>query len=220
MSHPPDPITAFTTEALALRCAAGRDEAAWRELVARAQPTVARAVYSVARSWERTDPSLVEDLVQQAFLRLTTQIGTFRSQGPSSFLGFVHTIAASAARDHFRVGARRKRSTGAAPAPLDEAQLRAAPPALSSDEHILIDQIEALVLQSDTGVAVPRDLVVFQLHYRMGMTAAAIASVPALRLGPREVEGTLQRLVRLARQHFAGEAEIFLRKTAADGVYG
>src|SRR5207253_5541782 len=47
-----------------------RDELLWTEFIQRSQPVIAGVVIKTLRRWARPTPSLVDDLVQETYLKL------------------------------------------------------------------------------------------------------------------------------------------------------
>ena len=61
---------ALSTEELVLKCVESGDAAAWEEFIRRFQPPIARVVLRVARRWGAFSPQLIDDLVQETYLKL------------------------------------------------------------------------------------------------------------------------------------------------------
>jgi len=77
--------------------------------------------------------------------------------------------------------------------------------AKSSERGILLQQIDAHLGRLAVGQNLERDRRVFWLYYRVGLTANAIASLPAIGLSTKGVESTILRLTRLLRQELAAD---------------
>jgi DNA-directed RNA polymerase specialized sigma24 family protein len=68
-----------------------------------------------------------------------------------------------------------------------------------------LQQIDAHLGRLAVGQNLERDRRVFWLYYRVGLTANAIASLPAIGLSTKGVESTILRLTRLLRQELAAD---------------
>jgi RNA polymerase sigma-70 factor (ECF subfamily) len=186
---------------------------AWAEFIARFQPMIAGVIARiVARLCGHAEPSIVDDLIQETYLRLCRKdckvLREFHAEHEGSFFGYLKDVASSVARDHFRAQSAARRGPQAAP--LDEAAERQAIHRQGQADKLLIDadiwqRLESIV-ESE------RDIVVFRLYYQQGFTSREIAALPDIRLSEKGVESCLYRLVgRLkaalnSREKFAGKS--------------
>ena len=69
----------------------------------------------------------------------------------------------------------------------------------SLDRNLLIEEITAC-LNTVVAPSSPRDQRIFWLYYRAGLSARAIAALPAIGLTIKGVESTLQRLTRQVKE--------------------
>lgn len=188
-------------------CVKRNDAAAWREFVARFHGLISRVARRVATRWGEHNPAVIEELVQETYTTLIAgdSLRQLRSTQPDAVYGFIKVIATNVANDHFRARQTDKRGGGAQT--LSASALEALPAGEAGPEQfhasLLLEQIESRITGSRSSPEVDRDLLIFQLHYRLGMSAQAIASIPALRLTSKGVESILARLVRLARTELA-----------------
>lgn len=189
-------------EELTALCAAARKEEVWAEFVAHTRAAIGTVCGRVARRWGARDPALVEELVQETYAKLLAgpTLRGFQPRGPGSALGFVKVVAAGVAHDHFKQRIAQKRGGGAQDLDWEQVEPTLAAAAPSADQALLHAEIEACLASLAGGATVRRDLLIFQMHYRLGMTAGAIASIPALELSPKGVESALARMIRLIRQ--------------------
>lgn len=196
--------------------ACGRGEAlAWEEFLVRTQPVVARACLRAARSWGERDPDLIEELVQATYTKLVAGrlLADFQPHHPDAIYGFLKLVAARVAHDHCKATRAAKRGGEGPEVEFDEAVAAVASPAAAPDAGLLLQEIEACLAPYLSQQEVNRDRLIFQLYYRLGLSAAAIASIPCLELSVKGVESLLNRLTRLARSRLtSGE-----RETAAHG---
>jgi DNA-directed RNA polymerase specialized sigma24 family protein len=209
----PAPYPSSGIQDLVAGCCRG-DAAAWEAFLARTQPLVARSCQAAARRWGVTDPATTEELVQETYTRLVSGrlLESFEPTHPDAIFGFLKVLAARVAHDRCKAAASGKRGGRTRTVPLEQAE----PPALgrSPEDEILLNQVEAAVRSASSGKEVDRDLLVFQLYYRLGLTAAAIAAIPSLGLTVKGVESFLNRLTRQVREKFSVTGE---REKAAHG---
>ncbi|MGN6592122.1 MAG: RNA polymerase sigma factor [Terriglobales bacterium] len=209
----PAPYPSSGIEDLVAGCARG-DAAAWEAFLARTQPVVARACQAAARRWGMADPATVEELVQETYTRLVSGrlLESFEPTHPDAIFGFLKVLATRVAHDRCKAAATGKRGGHTRAVPLEQAE----PPASGRrpEDEILLNQVEALVRAASSGKEVDRDLLVFQLYYRLGLTAAAIAAIPSVGLTVKGVESFLNRLTREVREKLSSGRE---REKAAHG---
>jgi len=191
----------WTTSELLHACADSNAVEGWAEFVGRYQPLIAGVIARiVARHRTRADPGLIDDLVQETYLRLCRNsckvLREFRPERDESFFGYLKVIASSVALDYFRAQAAEKR--GPEPMSLDEL----------TERHSVSRQTpaEAVLLQSemwqclDRLVESDRDGSIFRLYFQQGFTAKEIASIPSLNLSEKGVESCLHRLTNQIRE--------------------
>src|SRR5277367_2728068 len=87
-------------------CSRGGDMASWKEFLRRFNPVIARSVIRVAMRHGISDKSLIDDLVQETYLKICANecelLRTFIPQQPDSAFGFLKVVAASVAYDFFK----------------------------------------------------------------------------------------------------------------------
>jgi RNA polymerase sigma-70 factor (ECF subfamily) len=173
----------------------------WEEFVRLTHGLVASTIYYSLSRWRTPQRELVEDLVQETFLKLCADnfnlLRRFRSQSSEAFAAYLRTVAASVAADGRRRDRAQKRGSGGTALELDEA--RDVPASADStgavERTILLEHIEnCLSGQKD------RDQHVFWLYYRHGFTAEAISEFRSLDLSSSGVESLLRRLVTAVRK--------------------
>lgn len=205
---------------LVAACVAG-EARAWEEFVRRTQPVVARACLRAARGWGERNPAVIEELVQDTYTKLVTGglLTSFQPGHPDAIFGFLKVVATRVAHDHCKAMHAEKRGGGSEPlsqgGEREGAEPRAAATAPSAEGEVLLRQIEACVGEFASSQEVNRDLLIFQLYYRLGLSAAAIASIPSLGLSLKGVESFLNRLTRQVREKLGNSGE---REKAAHGV--
>jgi RNA polymerase sigma-70 factor, ECF subfamily len=193
-------------EQLVEACLADGHEAAWAEFLRRYQPLIASVVLKALRQRQGSVAStLVDDLVQDTYLKICANnfsaLRGFQFRHENSLPAYLKITAMNVVQDHFRSSYAEKRGGLQQPEELD-----ALPDGAGAYDgrrglyqKISIQQIEQCLLRQDLGPNSARDRIVFLLYYRQGLTAAAIAELPAIGLSLKGVESTLLRLTRHVR---------------------
>lgn len=205
--------TALSADELALACFQVGDEPAWTEFVRRFHPLIAGVVFRVALKWGETSPQLIDDLVQDTFVKVCAEraqlLQNFRSSHKDAIYAYMKVFAANLAHDYFKAQKTRKRGGGSATGPFinkkdcdDLPDSRSAGSAIERD--LLIRQIDACLRLIAAGPNSERDRKIFWLYYRVGLAARAIAALPAIGLTTKGVESTIARLTRQVRERLTG----------------
>jgi RNA polymerase sigma-70 factor (ECF subfamily) len=204
----------ISPEELVVACLQTGSEGAWREFVRRFQPLIATVALRIARRFGESSSEVVDDLVQETYLKLCSNNGStlkdFRSTHPDAIFGFIKVFTANLAYDHFKASLAQKRGGKYVCVPADDerhGQLLTS--ALNSAEQlnkkILVQEIAACLRAVDSGPNAKRDQRIFWLYYRTGLSASAIAALPGLGLNVKGVESTLLRLTRQVRERLVSE---------------
>ncbi len=179
----------------------------WLEFVRRFQPLIARVVVKSVRRWTNPAPSLVDDLVQDTYLKLCANnfraLRDFDCQHENALFGFLKVVASNVVQDHFRSSYSQKRGSGREEEDLEKAQATAVSNASFSEtaeRNILISEIRQCLESQASEPNFTRDCMIFWLYYQQGLTAKAISELPAIGLTVKGVESTLLRLTRLVRE--------------------
>lgn len=203
----------LSSQELVQLCLDSQDKAIWFEFVRRFQPLIAGVVLKSIRRWVRPTPSLVDDLVQDTYLKLCANnfraLREFDCQHDHALFGFLKVVASNVVQDHFRSSYSQKRGSGRDDEDLESVKATPAAATHSSDEMdraILLAEV-ARCLHDQSA----RDCVIFWLYYRQGLTAKAISQLPGIGLSVKGVESTILRLTRLVRERMAATPR---RKTA------
>ena len=198
------------SEDLVKECVGSHNEAAWAEFIRRFQPLIAKVVTRTARrSWPQTPSHLLDDLVQETYLKLCAdecrQLRQFQSRHEDSIYGFLKVVAASVVLDHFKSELARKRDASQTEALSEQTPLDR--PAngnrsrLSMDDQVALGQIDDIVGKHYVGQILVRNRAIFWFHHREGMTAHAIASIPWIGLNTKGVETALRRMTQMIQSH-------------------
>ena len=184
--------------------------ARWESFVARIHGLIAGTVVRTLRqSMASAAPELVDDLVQDTYVKLCAHnlaaLRRFRGGRPEALVAYLRIVACSVTRDHLRAAIAEKRGSGRVDA-LDESLAAHVadrrPDPASPDRRILFNQIDRWLASDARTGANRRDRWIFWLYYRYGLTARAIAEIPAVGLSAKGVESTIFRLTRAVREMF------------------
>jgi RNA polymerase sigma-70 factor (ECF subfamily) len=192
-------------------CANGGDADAWEEFVRRFQGLIAAVALRTAQQWGQNSASLVDDLVQETYLRLCTDrerlLGEFQEQHPDSFYAYLKVVTTNVVHDYFRALHSKKRGTGRTEEFIDVSTAQIPGGKTGTLEgiqrNILLTEVDDALQSGLSGNEQKRDRQVFWLYYRQGMTAQAIADLPAVSLNVKGVESLIHRLTRLVRERLA-----------------
>jgi RNA polymerase sigma-70 factor, ECF subfamily len=181
-------------------CLAGKPED-WRVFVAHFTRVIQSAVIRSIRLCGTLTPELVDDLVQETYLRLCANdyrvLRDFRSTQGEALYGLIQAVAVSTTLDYFRGLSAKKRGAGKDPVRLDSSpDLQPADPSSQrgTERAILFGQIDQQLLEIVAPETASRDRRIFWLYYRHGFTAKEIAALPGMGLSAKGVESTIQRL--------------------------
>jgi RNA polymerase sigma-70 factor (ECF subfamily) len=189
-------------------CTSESSEAAWSEFVRRSRPVITAAITKAVRRFRNASHELVDDLIQEAFLKLCRD--NFRAlrgiaiAHENAFYGFLKVVAANVAVNHFRTTDAFKMGGG------DELRAPGASRVFSEYElshgassklerEILLEEIDTILRAREHEPNFGRDYAIFWLYYSQGLTAKEISALPDVNLGIKGVESTLLRLTRQIR---------------------
>src|SRR4029077_2246209 len=87
-------------------CLGSDDQELWRNFVRRTQPLIASVIINTIRRWQEPSPSLVDDLIQDTFLKLFTNerkaLRSIKNEYENTIFGYLKVVASNVVRDHFR----------------------------------------------------------------------------------------------------------------------
>jgi RNA polymerase sigma-70 factor, ECF subfamily len=202
--------TSLSPEQLVLACRQTDDVGAWGEFVRRFHRLIATVALRVSRRWGEPSPQLIDDLVQETYLKLCADnfrmLYRFKSHHPDAFYGYLKVITANLVHDHFKAARSSKRGSGTVAIAADD-QVQSWPDASGaasgvkgSERGILLREVDDTLRRIAVGPHSERDRKLFWLYYRVGLTADAIACLPSIGLSTKGVESSLLRLTRLLRE--------------------
>jgi len=208
------PLSSLSAVDLVQKCAHSKDADAWRELVRRFHPIIAAAVLRTARRSCEPSRQLVDDLIQDTYLKLCNNhcrlLRSFRPEHSNSIYGFVKAMAANVVHDHFKAERAEKRGAGRRMESFSEhvqsdPEARAAGSSAAMERQIRLQEIDEVLVRMAAGPDEKRNRMIFFLYYRQGLTASEIAALPALNLTTKGVESTIARMTRMIRSHIMHE---------------
>jgi RNA polymerase sigma-70 factor (ECF subfamily) len=192
---------------LIAECIASSTPAAWQEFVRRFQPLIAGVVARTANRWQPASPALVDDLVQETYLKLCTEefrrLREFKSRHNDAIYGFLKAVAYNVTLDYFKVRNAVKRGAKLMNNTDFDTSLKVAGQESPAEHKVLLQEIEAMIGEI---AEKERDKVVFLLYYKQGFTAKTIAEIPSIELTEKGVESCLHRLTERLRKRVAGQA--------------
>jgi RNA polymerase sigma-70 factor (ECF subfamily) len=198
--------TSLSCEELIRACIEDHATAAWEEFVRRFRPVIAGTIMRTVRRFGETAPELIDDLIQETYLKVCANrcriLREFQPESPDAIFGWLKTVAFSVAQDYFRGGLAAKRGAGKRESTLDvyaESALAGRDGLPQIERGILLRQIDENLDAACEPATRDRDRQIFWLYYRHGMTARAIAAIPAIGLTQKGVESVIQRLTNHVR---------------------
>ncbi|HMD30559.1 MAG TPA: sigma-70 family RNA polymerase sigma factor [Candidatus Acidoferrales bacterium] len=210
-----NPYSGLSPEELFRACAQTGEAAAWEEFVRRFHRLIAMVALRTARGCGGGTPEIVDELVQDTYLKLCEQDGrllrTFDARHEGAVFGFLKVVTRNLVMDYFRKENTEKRKAGTEAGSLDAEQEKAhhgptPGDAGATERQVLLREIDVHLRAVVEGPNAARDRRIFWLHYRAGLTANAIAAMPEIGLTTKGVESTLLRMTRELRWRIGGQA--------------
>jgi RNA polymerase sigma-70 factor (ECF subfamily) len=219
--------SSLPAEELTHLCAEGGTREAWEEFVQRFNPLIARVVLRTARRWTEPSRQLLDDLVQDTYLKLCADkcrlLRSFEARQPDAIYGYLKTVAASVVHDHFKSARAVKRGSGVVAATsqsgenIIEQVAETEPATAEMDRAVLMQQIDQHLGRIIPAEDLPRSRLIFWLYFRSGLSASAIAASSGVSLSTKGVESAILRMTRGLRILLSepGRAHQQQTKTAA-----
>jgi RNA polymerase sigma-70 factor (ECF subfamily) len=184
-------------------CLGSEDQGQWREFVRRTQPLIASVIINTIRRWQEPSPSLVDDLIQDTFLKLFANerkaLRSIKNEYENTIFGYLKVVASNVVRDHFRQTENKVEEVE-----LTDPVLPPTPDGLDRVEFTrLKDKIQTRLQTLSSSETYRRDETIFWMYYEQGYTAKEISFLPSVGLTVKGVESTLLRLTRLVREDAA-----------------
>jgi RNA polymerase sigma-70 factor (ECF subfamily) len=205
-------LSSISVEELIRACAASSDCAAWEEFVVRFHRPISLSILRIAHQWDAIPQEVVDDLVQETFLKLCADrcraLLDFTIQHPEVVLGFIKKVAANIAHDHFKSLHSQKRGAGQTDQMGADVESEAGGGSLGGqgaiEREVLLEEINRCLESCSAGPDQERDRLMFWLYYQQGMSAKAIAALPTIELTAKGVETAIFRLTRQVREQVVG----------------
>jgi len=196
----------LTAVELLRQCITSGDQAGWCELIRRLQPLIASVIVKTLCRWSRPQPHLVDDLVQETYLKLCAD--NFKALRKVHFahdralFGFLKVVASNVVQDHFRNRCSQKRGGGKVEEDLEA--LTAGVPSredfVERAQHaILLSRVQESLKRQLSDSHFVRNYAIFRLYFEDGFTAKAISRLPGIDLSEKGVESALLRLKSLLK---------------------
>jgi RNA polymerase sigma-70 factor (ECF subfamily) len=207
----PMDLSSLPANDLARRCSDANSADAWNEFIQRFQRPIALVVLKVCRDWGAPSPQLVEDLVQETFLRLCADqcrlLRNFNPHDEDSIIGYLKVIARNVTHDHFRASKSQKSGGLLRRFQNEEGTLdflidspgRPNP----AESSIRLQEIDRALQAHMPDPITDRDRTIFWLYYRQGYSAREIAAIGTFGLSVKGVEASIHRTTRLLREVMA-----------------
>jgi|SRR5215467_6506457 len=180
-------------------CLGSEDQGLWQQFVRRTQPLIANVIINTLRRWREPTPSLVDDLIQETYLKLFANdrkaLRGIKNEYENTIFGFLKVVAANATHDHFRHAQNK----------VSEVELidQTVPPSPNGFDRIEFTRLKDKIQERLQGLAssetYSRDVSIFWLYYEQGYSAKEISLLPSMGLTVKGVESTLQRLTRFLK---------------------
>jgi RNA polymerase sigma-70 factor (ECF subfamily) len=177
----------------------------WTEFTRRWHRLIESVVLRTARRWGQTSPDVIEDLVQDAYIKLFIDqckvLKKFTSTNPDAFVGFLKVVTAHVVQDHFRkTHAQARGNTAELGITLSDLTINSAE---ENDLSIFLVEVNKIL---STSVS-ERERAIFWLYYRHGCTSGQIAAIPTIKLTVKGVESVIFRLTQLLKQKLSSDVE-------------
>lgn len=185
-------------------CLRNEDERHWQEFVRRTQPLIAKVIINTLRRWRDPAPSLVDDLVQDTFLKLFTNdrkaLRNIRNEHENTIFGFLRVVASNVTCDHYR------QTKNIVPeVELDDLVVPPSPDGFDRIQFVrLHDKIDQCLQGLSSTETYDRDLTIFWLYYEQGYSAREISEMPSIGLTIKGVEAVVLRLTRFIKESGIG----------------
>src|SRR5262249_35092794 len=181
------------------QCLGSEDQELWQQFVCRTQLLIANVIINTLRRWREPTPSLVDDLIQETYLKLFANdrkaLRGIKNAYENTIFGFLKVVASNVTHDHFRHAENK--------VPEVELADQAVPPSPDGFDRIgftrLKDKIQERLESLSSSDTYSRDVSIFWLYYEQGYSAKEISLLPTVGLTVKGVESTLQRLTRFLK---------------------
>ena len=186
-------------------CLSTDAEEHWREFVRRTQPLIASVIINTVRRWKQPDPSLVDDLIQDTYVKLFANdrkaLRSIKNEYENAIFGFLKVVASNVVQDHFR-----KPINKADEVEVSDAVLPPGPDERERREFLdKKEQVQRILTRLSSSETYKRDEAIFWFFYEQGYTAKEISLLPNVGLTVKGVEAVILRLTRYLRGELGNE---------------
>ena len=193
-------------------CAGPRDDEAWEEFVSRVGKPISLTIMRMARLRGEPSRSLVDDLVQETYLKLweggCCLLRNFAIQHPDAILGYIKITAANTTRDYFKHLHSESAGGDKPHVSTSDVDPEAGKDVHGSQERIafavFLKEIDEHLKHCLTGADQERDRTIFWFYFRQGMSTKEIASLPTMGLTAKGVGSVIERLKHDIREQIVG----------------
>lgn len=198
---------ALSIEELVRECAERPCADAWEEFIRRFHRLIAATVLRTLRLYGKSDPDLVEELIQDVYLKLCADdravLRRFKPLHENAFLGYLKKITANLVLDyirkHFPEDDREVELNELIAQHLEDKKAK------SLENKIFFNKIDNILRKRGNGPREEKERAIFWLYFRLGMTAKEIASLPSMKLTVKGVESCIFRLIVYIRKELFGD---------------
>jgi RNA polymerase sigma-70 factor (ECF subfamily) len=189
------------------RLCAQKDSEAWLEFIRRYQRSITLVILRTLRDAGSTSTILIDDLVQETYAALCADglrlLRDFVEEYPSSLDAMVRVVAANLTHDYLRAQNAKKRGGDLHQVAYSSRALAQLPSPYGHETielHLQLKEIDATLQRArEHQMPSARDRAIFWLHFRLGMSANAIARVSKFNLTSKGVESSLRRTVSMVK---------------------
>ena len=188
-------------------CLSSDDQELWQELVRRTQPLIANVIINTIRRWQEPAPSLVDDLIQNTYLKLFANdrkaLRSLKNEYENTVFGYLKVVASNVVRDHFRRPESRVEEVE-----LADPVLPPTPNGMDKIEFVRMkEQLQSRLEKLASSPTYSRDVAIFWFYYEQGYTAKEISMLPNVNLTVKGTEAVLKRLTDFLRGEEAVSAD-------------
>lgn len=191
-------------------CGTHGEADAWREFIRRFHPLIMATIRRTARHWLNVKPEALEDLAQEAYLKLCDPKRAVLLRFTSGTVeAYLTTVTARLTIDQLKARHAQRRNEArstqlqdedGAPSQQEGAETRAY-------HRVLIRECEDLFRAvTGDGQGGKRDLCILTEYYFEGKTASEIACLPSIQLTTKGVESIIRRLTMQVRHRMVENA--------------
>lgn len=187
-------------------CLSSNKQELWQEFVRRTQPLIASVIMNTIRRWQQPAPSLVDDLIQDTFLKLFAHdrkaLRGIKNEFEYTIVRYLKVVASNVTIDHFRHPKNKVEEVE-----LTDPVLPPAPDGMDRLEFARMkEQIQTRLEKLSSSPTYERDVAIFWFYYEQGYTAKEISQLPNVELTVKGVEAVLQRLTAFLREDGSASA--------------